>query len=218
MVVSRLRAIVFDFDGVILESAEVKTEAFAELYKDHGPDVVARVREHHLANMGVSRFKKFEWIAENILGAALTSEHSSLLGSRFTELVLQKVLASPFVPGADAAVEQLATTHPLFVASGTPDAELKMIVERRKLTRWFREVHGTPREKPAILRDLMGRHQLTAAEILFVGDGLSDHKAATEVGTEFLARDTSALHDEWMRLGVCRCNDLYDLAKVVAAW
>jgi len=209
---------VFDFDGVILESADVKTEAFSELYGEHGPDIVARVREHHFANLGVSRFKKFEWIAQHILGTPLTPAQSEQLGARFSELALEKVLASPFVPGADLAIEELAARIPLFVASGTPDVELKMIVDRRGLTRWFREVHGTPREKPVILRDVMARHQLAASEVLFVGDGMSDHKAATEVGTEFLARETPALHDEWVRLQVRRVPDLVDLAKVVAAW
>ena len=65
---ARLAAVVFDFDGVILESADVKTRAFVELYAAHGAEVVDRVREHHLANLGISRFKKFAWIAEHVLG------------------------------------------------------------------------------------------------------------------------------------------------------
>ena len=43
-------ALIFDFDGVILESVETKTRAFAELYKDKGPDVVDKVVRHHLAH------------------------------------------------------------------------------------------------------------------------------------------------------------------------
>lgn len=215
---TRLRAIVFDFDGVVLESADVKTDAFCELYQLHGPEVVERVREHHLANLGVSRFKKFEWIAQNVLGHAFTPEVSEQLGARFTELALEKVLTSPFVPGAQLAIEQLAGRLPLFVASGTPDAELKLIVERRGMSRWFCEVHGTPREKPTILRDLMTRHELAASEILFIGDGMSDYKASRDVGTEFLARDTPALYDEWVRLGVQRSPDLHDLMSRVSSW
>ena len=216
---TRIRAIVFDFDGVILESADVKTDAFVELYADHGAAVVGRVRDHHLANLGVSRFKKFAWIAENVLGRPLTDDESAALGRRFTDLALAKVLAAPFVPGAEAAIAALAARGlPMFVASGTPHAELQLIVTRRGLHRSFHEVHGAPREKPEIVRDLLARHGLSAGQVLFVGDGMSDYKASCAIGTEFLARDTPALHHDWMALGVRFEPDLVRLPEVVAAW
>jgi phosphoglycolate phosphatase-like HAD superfamily hydrolase len=214
-----LRAIVFDFDGVILESADVKTDAFIELYAEHGPEVCSQVRAHHLANMGISRFKKFAWIAENVLGRALTDDESAALGRRFSDLALAKVLAAPLVPGAEAALVALgARGLPLFVASGTPEDELRLIVERRGLSPRFREVHGTPRDKPTILGDVLARHGVAPAELLFIGDGMSDYRAAVAVGTQFLARDTALLHDEWVALGVRREPDLVRLPEVVASW
>jgi phosphoglycolate phosphatase-like HAD superfamily hydrolase len=213
---TRISAIVFDFDGVILESADVKTEAFVELYAAHGPDVVAKVRAHHLANLGLSRFKKFEWISENVFGRQLTEADRIALGDRFSELALAKVLAAPFVPGAEAALAAIAL--PMFVASGTPQDELALIVERRGLSPWFREVHGTPAEKPQILRDLMARHGFAPDQVLFVGDGLTDHKAAVATGVCFLARDTAPFHDEWARLGVRREPDLRRLPELARAW
>jgi phosphoglycolate phosphatase-like HAD superfamily hydrolase len=215
---SKIRAIVFDFDGVILESAEVKTEAFCELYAEHGPDIVAKVRAHHLANLGISRFKKFAWISMNVLGRPLSDADSKALGDRFTALAFARVLAAPFVPGAREALDALAPRYPLFVASGTPQDELDTIVDRRALRGYFREIHGTPREKPAILDDVMQRHGLAPAELLFVGDGMSDHKAAVATGTAFLARDTAELHDHWLAAGVVRRADLTDLPAMVDAW
>ena len=212
-------AVVFDFDGVILESADVKTDAFVELYAEHGTDVVRRVREHHLANLGISRFKKFAWIAEHVLGRPLGEADSAALGERFAQLAFDKVLAAPFVPGADAALGTLGTLGlPQFVASGTPHDELALIVERRGLSPAFREVHGAPREKPDVLRDVMARHALVPEAVLFIGDGMSDYKAARAAGTAFLARDTPPLHDEWVSLEVRREPDLVRLPEVVAAW
>jgi phosphoglycolate phosphatase-like HAD superfamily hydrolase len=214
----RLRAIVFDFDGVILESADVKTEAFLELYAAHGPELVAKVRAHHLANLGISRFKKFAWIAEHLLGKPITEAESVALGERFTELALARVLAAPMVPGAQAALDALAGKLPLFVASGTPQGELDLIVDRRGLRRYFREVWGTPAEKPDIVRDLLARHALAPEQVLFIGDGLSDHKAAVATGLHFLARDTPALRGEWDQLEVRRADDLRELVHLVEAW
>src|SRR5439155_14313539 len=83
-----IKAIVFDFDGVILDNADVKTEAFVELYAGHGSDIAAKVREHHLANLGISRFKKFEWIATNLLRTSITEQESQALGKKFSDLAL----------------------------------------------------------------------------------------------------------------------------------
>lgn len=213
-----LKAIVFDFDGVVLESADVKTDAFVELFAEHGPDVQAQVKDHHLANMGISRFKKFAWIHEHVLRTPLTDTGSRVLGERFSSLALEKVLAAPFVPGAADALLMLAARFPLFVASGTPQEELDLIVDRRGLRLRFREVHGTPREKPEILTDLLRRYALAPTQLLFIGDGMSDYKAAHATGVEFLARDTPALHDQWSALSVVRRPDMLDLPTVVAAW
>lgn len=213
-----LAAVVFDFDGVVLESADVKTDAFVELFAPHGADVQAQVRAHHLANLGISRFKKFEWIYRELLGRTITDDESAALGQAFSDLALAKILAAPFVPGADVALAALAPRLPLFVASGTPQGELDHIVDARGLRPHFREVWGTPTEKPTILRDLMARHGWTPAQVLFIGDGMSDYKAAHAVGCEFLARDTPALAADWARLGVRRGPDLHGLAEIVATW
>lgn len=215
---TELRAVVFDFDGVILESADLKTEAFVELFGHLEDDLVEAVRAHHLANLGISRFVKFAWIYQNLLKRELSDEESRALGERFSAIALDKILACPFVPGAREALDALAVRYPLFVASGTPHDELAMVVERRGLAGLFREVWGSPTEKPVILKDLMARHGWAPAEVLFIGDGVSDHKAARATSVEFLARDTPVLHDEWTRLGVRRVPDLRTLPEVVAAW
>lgn len=215
---SRFRAVVLDFDGVVLESADVKTRAFVELYAGYGDEISSKVRAYHLENLGISRFKKFDWIARNLLGQELTEAARLELGERFSALALQGVLGAPFVSGADRTLPRLAATLPMFVASGTPDEELKMIVTQRQITAWFREVHGTPRDKPSILRDLLARYELVAHEVLFVGDGVSDFNAAREVGTEFLARDTPDLHAAWLEHGVRRVNDLSTLDELVMSW
>jgi HAD superfamily hydrolase (TIGR01549 family) len=215
--VTQIKAIAFDFDGVILENAHVKTEAFIELFAEHGPDVQAGVRTHHLANLGISRFKKFSWIYQNLLDRQLSEEHSQELGRRFSALALEKVLASPFVHGARESLDALAS-YPLFVVSGTPQGELDLIVDRRELRGSFREVHGSPREKPEILADIAARHGLERDQLLFIGDGMSDYQAAVATKLPFLARDTPELHDEWVALGVKRTPDLRTLEHLVRTW
>ena len=213
-----IRAVIFDFDGVILESADIKTVAFVELFAHLSPEQQTAVREHHLSNMGISRYRKFEWIYKTLLGRDITADQSATLGEQFSALVYEKVLAAPHVPGAREALEALAGALPMFVASGTPQEELDKVVSGRALSPFFREVWGSPKEKVAIIADLRARHEFAADEVLFIGDGMSDYKAATAAGIPFLARDTPDLHDEWIALGVVLAPDLTDLPARIEAW
>ena len=51
-----IKIIFFDFDGVIVESVDIKTKAFAMLFEHEGRDIANRVIDYHLKNSGVSRF------------------------------------------------------------------------------------------------------------------------------------------------------------------
>ncbi len=123
-----IRAAVFDFDGVIAESTDIKTEAFRRLF-----DGDERAVEYHEANMGVSRYDKFRHITTEILGRTYTPEDERRLGERFSELVVDEVVRCPFVPGARELLERLAGELPLFVASATPEDEVRRIVSLRGL-------------------------------------------------------------------------------------
>jgi beta-phosphoglucomutase-like phosphatase (HAD superfamily) len=56
-----IETIIFDFDGVILESVTVKTEAFRELFSSE-PDCPDEIVEFHKRNGGMSRYDKFRHV------------------------------------------------------------------------------------------------------------------------------------------------------------
>ena len=86
---SRVRALALDFDGVILESTEIKEAAFRRLFADFHEHLPAIVR-HHRDNLGISRFDKFRWIYENLLDRPLAATELDELGRRFSELVFDE--------------------------------------------------------------------------------------------------------------------------------
>lgn len=181
------QAVFFDFDGVILDSVQVKTRTFASMFRKYGPEVEKAVVEFHLAHGGVSRFKKFEHYYENILKKSITQEELQALGEAFSRSALQGVLDSPFMPGAMDTLMQLKEKGtPCFVASGTPDEEIKFVVEKKGLSTFFLEVNGSPRKKDEIILDIAGRHGFKPGRCLFIGDAMTDHDAAKTAGTSFL--------------------------------
>ena len=181
-----LRAIIFDFDGVILDSVDIKTRAFARLFEEHGPEVQRQVVEHHLAHGGVSRFRKFSYIYENILRRALPPGESERLGERFSELVFDEVVKAAWIPGALEFLKEHCTRYRLFIASGTPQEELARIVRLRDLEGYFAGIFGTPATKEEITRAIFAREGLQNSETLLVGDALTDFRAAKTCGVRFV--------------------------------
>lgn len=180
--------IVLDCDGVILESVAVKTEAFRSLVLEHGGDAAERLVAFHRTHGGVSRFEKFAWFYREVLGREITAIEEHELNERFTDLCLQGVLGAEFVPGIMEFLEEWHREKPLYVASGTPDYELKEIFVKRGLNRYFQGVHGTPPNKTALLRRIVEMAGVCANTVLMVGDSSTDLDAAIAVGTKFYGR------------------------------
>ncbi len=91
--------IFWDFDGVIKESVEVKTNAFEKLFSPYGKEVTKRIIAHHENNGGMSRFEKIpiylKWAGES-LSQPLIDKYLI----KFSCFVKKRVIDSKWVPGA----------------------------------------------------------------------------------------------------------------------
>jgi phosphoglycolate phosphatase-like HAD superfamily hydrolase len=205
--IEAFRAIAFDFDGVILESVDIKTQAFMALYAAY-PGKLSAIRAYHLSNAGISRYVKFEHIQTKILGLPYTERDREQASAEFARLTHEQILRCPEVPGAAGLLQLLKDRVLRIVVSGTPQDELRVIVADRGMTGWFDEVWGTPRTKPEILRDALARHALPPQTVLMVGDGMSDYQAAREAGVRFLAREKDSVFAD---VAVDRVSDLLEM-------
>ena len=209
-------AIVFDFDGVLVESTDVKTRAFAAMYAKHGPEIERRVVEYHLANAGISRYVKFKLWQEEYLGLPYSEADGERLAEEFSRLVVDAVVAAPYVAGAREFLDAYYRQRPLFVASGTPQEELREIVARRDMSGYFSAVHGTPATKGRILSDIMRSRGYEPAAVLMVGDARADWEGAQEAGASFIGR-ASAESSAMFPPGTPLIADLTELPRWVDA-
>ena len=106
-----IKAIIFDFDGVLVESVDVKTKAFARMFENKGEEVVKKVTDFHLINGGLSRVHKFKHYYEVILKCSLSEDKLSELCKTFSQLVVDEVINSPYVNGAKEFMEKLSSVE-----------------------------------------------------------------------------------------------------------
>lgn len=181
------QAVFFDFDGVVADSTEVKTRAFAVLFAPYGPTVQEAVVRYHLDNGGMPRHQKIRHCFETLVGQPLDEAALQRMGQAFSNLVLDEVVAAPYVAGALACLQHLQQAGvPAFVVSGTPEDEMRLIVERKGLQPFFVEVLGSPRAKTEIIEDVLGRYGYLPERCLFIGDALADYRAARNTSLRFL--------------------------------
>lgn len=180
-------AVFFDFDGVILDSVDVKTRAFGAMFSDYGKDIETAVIRYHLENKGVSRYEKFKYYYEKLLHQPITETKIQTLGQTFSDLALKSVLAAPFIPGAMETLEKLKSCKiPCYVVSGTPDKEMKLIVKEKGLSAYFKDVYGSPRTKIDITKEILQSESYNPSNCLFIGDALSDYDCAKALNVPFL--------------------------------
>ncbi|MFL2565853.1 MAG: HAD family hydrolase [Schleiferiaceae bacterium] len=187
---NQYKAYIFDFDGVIKESVRVKSDAFMKLYEDEGVEFQRRIELFHLRNGGVSRYEKFK-VWNRWLGRDDSNESIDELSKKFSNLVVENVVSSPYIKGAIDAIKKIKNSSLLsFVATGTPDNEIISIMSRLKLSSSFKEIHGSSRNKSEIIEDVIERYHLETDKILFIGDAQTDYYAAINLGLDFYLRLT----------------------------
>lgn len=190
---SRPKVIFWDFDGVIKDSIEVKTQAFVDLFRPFGDAVSERVRDHHLAHGGMSRFDKvplyLQWA-----GTEYDSATAAEYCDRFSQLVLQGVINAPWVAGVESFLRGNPHRQKFIVVSATPQDELAHILRALDLTNCFTEVFGAPTCKEDAIRITLAACSQEPHDCLMIGDARADLEAAQANAIPFLLRrhDTNA--------------------------
>ncbi len=191
-----LRLVIVDFDGVILESNGLKTEAFERVFAAFPEHAEAMIAHHH-ANISASRFQKFQHLVTTYLGRTSDDPLIADLAARFSAIMLELIDACPLVPGALEFLSEVGARVPLVVSSMTPQDELATILNRRGLATSFAGIYGYP---PWPKRDVIGRvlseYACAPADAIFIGDSAGDQRVARETGVEFVARDSGLPFDE----------------------
>ncbi len=182
------KAIIFDFDGVITESMDIKIRGFTSLFRNHPEDSVMKIVQFYLDNGGLSRFEIFRVFYRDFLGKEISQEEEERLGKKYSELCYKEMISCAYVKGAYEFLENAYSRYMLFVVSGTPHEEMNSIIDARELRKYFKGVWGSPRSKGKLLKIVLKRYRLKADEVIFIGDAPTDYRGAQEASIKFIAR------------------------------
>ena len=177
--------LIFDFDGVLVDSVNIKTNAFCELFSEYNNSIVNQIKSYHLANGGISRFEKIRYFYKNFIKEELDQDLFKLKCSQFKRLVIKKVIASNEICGAHKLISTKTKGYK-FIVTGTPQEEIEEILIKKNWLGYFDEVLGSPIKKNIHVRYLLEKYKINSQKCLFFGDASTDYEAAKLNNVPFL--------------------------------
>lgn len=210
-----IKAILFDFDGVILDSLDVKTQAFYDMYLPYGKDIAERVKMHHLNNGGISRFEKFKLYHEEWLGIPTDESKIYELANEFSRRVFQGVVNAPEVEGIRTFLDTAIHKYRMWVITGTPTNEIREIVKAIKLETYFVACYGSPEKKTYWTAKILQEEGLNPKEVVFIGDALADYEAALTNHTHFVLREHTENKELFSGKNLPVIHNFNDFDKVI---
>ena len=182
---------IFDCDGVVLDSNRIKTEAFRTAAQPYGDAAAQALVDYHVTNGGVSRYVKFAYFLDHIVtdnAEVQTGPNLQSLLAVYADTVLAGLMTCSVAEGLNEL--RLATPQARWlIVSGGDQDELREVFAARNLARFFDGgIFGSPETKDAILtREIQAGNIRRPA--VFLGDSRLDYEAAigAELGFIFVA-------------------------------
>jgi phosphoglycolate phosphatase-like HAD superfamily hydrolase len=185
--IKKYKTIVFDCDGVVLNSNHLKIQAYFDVAIEFGANQTQAkaLVDHHIALGGISRYPKFEYFLREIMHQAVTDDAMDALLNAFTTQVTRLLSTCEVSPYLDA-LKHATKESKWMILSGGDQAEIREIFKLRKLDKFFEGgVFGSPDNKDLVLAREKdnGNIQFPA---LFIGDSRYDYQASTKAGLDFV--------------------------------
>ncbi len=210
MNVTDYQTLVFDCDGVVLNSNKVKTDAFYQAALPYGETAAQALVDYHVARGGISRYKKFEWFVQNIVTDISGPDLDQLLAA-YAAKVRRGLLNCSVAEGLVELREKTNDANWLIV-SGGDQHELREVFAERDLAHLFDGgIFGSPDSKDVILeRELLNSNISKPA--LFLGDSKYDYQASTVAGLDCIFLTDWTEVKDWQDF--CKVNDIKSLPSL----
>ena len=207
--IMKIKTIILDFDGTLVESVGIKDWAFETLFKEY-PDHLDEIMKYHLSHNATVRFDKFRHIVEKILGQEYGGEIERKLSDEFSKLVFERIVQCPYVAGAEEFLDCFWSKIPLYLISVSPAEELERILRARDLSKYFKKTYAIPWVKTEAIKDIFKSENISAEEAVFIGDAFEDYQAARSTKVFFIGRDS---HKSFHDANIPIYENMFDIKK-----
>lgn len=186
---NRFKTLLWDFDGVILDSVPIRDKGYRyvlEDIKNYPDDKVDRLIEFQQKNGGLSRYVKFRYFYEEILGESITENEVRKFAGLFSEYMLENLMDPDLL--IDETLNFIRSNYQKFnmhIVSGSDQDELRHICSELEIDSFFKSIHGSPTPKIELVESIIKENHYDTDDMVLIGDSINDYDAARINGITF---------------------------------
>jgi phosphoglycolate phosphatase-like HAD superfamily hydrolase len=171
--------ILWDFDGVIMDSNAVRDIGFEKVLVDYPKESIEELMEFHHQNGGLSRYVKFRYFFEKVLKQEITDEKIKELANSFS-VIMKSLLVNPQLLIEDSLnfIKSNFGNYNMHIVSGSDQNELRFLCAELELSQYFKSIHGSPTAKKELVKQVIEENNYSKNDCVLIGDSINDYEAA----------------------------------------
>lgn len=182
---SSYKSIIFDCDGIVLNSNNIKTSGFEYALRFFNKRDVKSFLKYHKKNGGVSRQIKFKYFFEKITQKSFSPELLEKVMNDYSYYIYNGLLNCE-IEKSLFKIKKLTEHIPWYIISGGSEKELREIFKIRNINTLFDGgIYGNPKSKDLIIKEQLETNSLLLPAIYF-GDSRYDYEVCKSYSIDFI--------------------------------
>lgn len=174
-----IKTVLWDFDGVILDSMKVRDWGFEEIFKDFDQELIEKLLAFHRKNGGLSRYVKIRYFFEELLGKSINEQEVLEYAQKFSVLMRKELTNSKnLILDAIEFINKNHQNYNFHIVSGSDQEELRFLNKELGIDQYFISIHGSPTSKKELVANLLEVHNYRKESTCLIGDSINDYNAA----------------------------------------
>lgn len=188
------RTILWDFDGVVIDSTEIREYGFRKVLASFPETQVEELLSFHRENGGLSRYVKFEYFLKQIIGGEKNEEKIQQWALEFSDIMKKSLTSkSHLIEDVISFIKRNNQLYQMHIVSGSDGDELRFLCDQLEITEYFRSIHGSPTSKIDLVKILMEEKGYKPEETCLIGDSINDFDASQFNNIQFFGYNNPAL-------------------------
>lgn len=191
-----MRTILWDFDGVILDSMKIRDKGFEIIFKNFEKSKVDQLLEYHRINGGLSRYVKIKYFYNEILGKEISDEKVLEYASNFSKVMRARLIdPNNLIEESVTFIKNNYKKYNFHIVSGSDQKELRFLCKELQVDRYFISIYGSPTPKNDLVSNVLQQFDYNKNNTCLIGDSINDFEAADKNKIKFYGYNNPLLKE-----------------------
>jgi len=191
----KIETILWDFDGVILDSMVVRDWGFREIFKNFSKEQIDALIDFHRENGGLSRYVKIRYFYETILKKDISEDEVLKYAGEFSKLMKDELInPENLILESVNFIKKQCENYNFHIVSGSDQEELRFLCNELGIADYFISIHGSPTPKKMLVKNVLINKKYNLKTTCLIGDSINDFEAADFNNINFMAYNNDSLN------------------------